>query len=251
MNNFLKAYFWQWLTFAKKAALRIVCGLGGIVLNFERAPSLKPVRRILVIHGEHASLGDAVLFSALLSPLRERFPKVRIDVLMRHPAEEVLKFNPNIDEIIPYHAEEKTNILTQELAPLKIAANLRRRKYDMVITSEHALRFIFLSFLTGAPTRVGYDAQGRGFLLTCKVPYPEYEKRNRRELEYYLDLVRALGVEIAASREMMKIHFSKSEAKFAAAFLKDARIGKNDLVIGIHAGGGIWKKRWPLYKFAK
>jgi heptosyltransferase-2 len=171
--------------------------------------------------------------------------------LIRHPAEEVLRYNRNADEIIPYMAEEGTNLFTQEFAPFKIREELQKRHYDLVITSEHALRFIVLSYLTGAPNRIGYDANGRGFLLTRKVKYPNYENRNRLEVEYYLDLVRALDISVKAEKGMMKINLSGMEREFAERFLKTQGIGRKDLMIGIHAGGGIWKKRWPLFKFAK
>lgn len=251
MDKYLKAYFWKALTALKAAILWIFCGIGNLLLNKGRHLDLTDIRKILVIHGEHASIGDAVLFSAMLAPLRKRFPKAKIHVLIRHPAEEILKFNPNIDELIPYTAEKGSNLLTQEFSPLKVVEEMKKRKYDLVITSEHALRFIMLSYLTGARNRVGYDAQGRGFLLTKKVEYPPYEKRQRLELEYYLDLVRALGIEVRPSKEMMRVHYSAKERAFANRFLASNNIRKSDLIIGIHAGGGIWKKRWPIGKFAK
>ncbi|MFH1750962.1 MAG: glycosyltransferase family 9 protein, partial [Candidatus Micrarchaeota archaeon] len=196
-------------------------------------------------------IGDAVLFSAMLRPIRDRFPGAKIDVLIRKPAQEIIKYNKNLDGIITYNAENASNIITQEFAPLKIARMLRRRNYDLVVTSEHAFRFILLSYLTGAKIRLGYDFEGRGFPLTVKVPYPEYPKRDRLELEYYLDLVRALGINVRPKREWMEIKTSRTEEAFARKFLAENGIAKNSLLVGIHAGGGIWKKRWPIYKYAK
>ncbi len=251
MAKYLKAFFWRMLTLIKRLFLIAFCFLGKLLMDKEQALDLKNVKKILVIHGEHSSIGDAVIFSAILHPLRKRFPAARIEVLMRHPAEEVIKYNRNLDEIIPYTAEEGTNLLTQEFAPRKIAGMLRKRKYDLVITSEHAFRFIWLSYMTGARNRIGYDSEGRGFLLTKKVPYPKYEDRDRLELEYYLDLVRALGIEATPSREMMKINYSSKEKAVADRFLKENGIRNGDFTVGLHPGGGIWKKRWPLFKFAK
>ncbi|MFH0971160.1 MAG: glycosyltransferase family 9 protein [Candidatus Micrarchaeota archaeon] len=247
----LKAYFWRMLTLMKKGALWAFTLVGSLFFNKSAPLRLGGARRILVIHGEHSSIGDAVLFSGMLHPLRRKFPRAKIDVLIRHPAENILQHNPNCDELIPYAAEEGTNLLTQEFAPFKILEGLRRRNYDLVITSEHAFRFILLSYLTGAPNRVGLDLEGRGFLLTKKVAYPVYDKRNKSELEYYLDIARALGAKVRADPQIMQLHFSKEDAKFASKFLKQNGIGDSDFVVGVHAGGGIWKKRWPLLKFAK
>ncbi|MFH1258042.1 MAG: glycosyltransferase family 9 protein, partial [Candidatus Micrarchaeota archaeon] len=116
---------------------------------------------------------------------------------------------------------------------------------------EHAFRFILLSYLIGARNRVGYDAEGRGFLLTKKVDYPPYGNRDRLELEYYLDLIRAIGIPVKPEKRWMNLYFGKKEKDAAEKFLRENKIGKNDLIVGVHAGGGIWKKRWPLYKFAK
>ena len=251
MEKYIRAVFWRGLTWIKGILLSLFCFFGKLVMDKERKLDLEGISRILVIHAEHSSIGDAVLFSAMLFPIRKKFPKARIDVLIRHPAEKILEYNKNIDEIIPYTAEEGANLITREFAPLKIAAQMRKRKYDLVITSEHAFRFIWLSYASGARNRIGYDSQGRGFLLTKKVAYPEYQKRDKLELEYYLDLVRALGIEAKAEKGLLEVFISKKEEKFADGFLRDNGISKKDTIIGIHAGGGIWKKRWPLYKFAK
>ncbi|MBI5224945.1 glycosyltransferase family 9 protein [Candidatus Micrarchaeota archaeon] len=250
-NVYFRAYFWKILAIAKKVALFAVTSIGNIFFNKEKPLELGGVKKILVIHAEHSSIGDAVLFSSIFLPLRKKFPKARIELLIRTPADRILKNNPFIDEIIGYDAEKNANILTQEFAPFNIAGELKKRKYDLVINSEHALRFIFLSFLTRAPSRIGFDFEGRGFLLTKKVAYPAYQKRTKLELEYYLDLVRSLGIETKAGKGMLRVFTAKKDEKFADSFLRENGIAKNDFIVGIHAGGGIWKKRWPLYKFAK
>ncbi len=246
-----RSYLWRGLSFIKGTGLGIITFIGNAVFDKTAQLNLDEIRRVLIIHGEHSSIGDTVLFSSIFPPLRRRFPKAKIDVLIRHPVEEIIKYNPFLNEVIPYRAEEHTNLLTQEIAPFRLLEELKARDYDLIITSEHALRFIALAYLIGARNRVGFDLDGRGFLLTKKVKYPPYSARNKLELEYYLDLVRPLGVKIDARKELMRIFYSKKEERAAESFLKENGIMKNELVIGIHAGGGIWKKRWPLFKFAK
>ena len=50
-----------------------------------------------------------------------------------------------------------------------------------------------MALFTGALKRIGFDTEGRGFLLTTRVPY----RHDQHEVENFLEVLRADGVEIA------------------------------------------------------
>ena len=249
----LKMLLWKGLVLAKRIALRTICTIGNFAFRLERPLDEKAIRKILIIHADNASVGDTLLCSAILEPIRKRFPKARISFLAREPSEAILKHNPNIDELIVYSKERGANLATSQLIPLFYAKEFKREhgSYDLIITTEHALRFIIFSFLLGAKQRVGVDTEGRGFLLTKKVKAPYASKRSKHELEYYLDIARAVGAEIDEPEKYFKVYTGKDEEKEAERILGKNGIAKNAFMVGIHPGAGLKKNRWKKERFAE
>lgn len=70
------------------------------------------------------------------------------------------------------------------------ALRLRRMPIGTAILANRSFRSAFMAKLSGAKRRVGHDVEGRGTLLTHRVPYDW----NRNEGESLLDLAAALDI---------------------------------------------------------
>ena len=95
---------------------------GSCLLKFnpgprETFPPLERARRVLFVRTD--SIGDAVLASAMLEPLRRRYPNARLAVLCQQPVAELLAACPLVDSIICYDhkkmddAAERAQILAE------------------------------------------------------------------------------------------------------------------------------------------
>jgi heptosyltransferase-2 len=71
------------------------------------------------------------------------------------------------------------------------ARAVRRMRPDVGFLVNRSFRSALFLRLTGVPLRIGHDTEGRGRLLTHRVPYDE----DRNEAECYLDLARAIGLD--------------------------------------------------------
>ena len=155
-------------------------------------------REILIV--KFCCMGDAVLVLPSLRALREKFPDARMTMLCTPRTVAIFRDTPHVDEIVLFQLtgdrgmwEFATSGVRSLLTTLRA---LRRRRIDLVVDFDNYYNWTtFLGFATGAPTRAGFDppGQGRRFLLTNPVPYTG----DRHMVEFYLDLVRAVGADVA------------------------------------------------------
>jgi heptosyltransferase II len=126
-------------------------------------------------------LGDAVMTIPAMLRLRESFPNAQITLLAPPRAAEIFTGFPQVDEIVPYRRKEEG-----KKAFVETMQRLRRERFDLAILFQNAFEAALLSFLGNAKLRIGFDTQGRGFLLTHKLKTP---LPNRHQTNDYLDLV--------------------------------------------------------------
>jgi heptosyltransferase I len=113
--------------------------------------------RILMI--KLSAVGDVVQSFPLLNKLRRRYPAAQLDWLVTPAIAELLRHNPAISNVIEFDREEWS--APWRLAPFvssaRLAAQLKRTGYDLVIDLQGQLRSAIFARLTSAPVRIGFD----------------------------------------------------------------------------------------------
>ena len=96
-------------------------------------------------------IGDMVVNSLMFREIRKVYPNIKIGVVARGAAMDIIKDNPNIDKIYEYHKDRKK---IKDLA-LKI----KEEKYDLLIDFSEMLRVnqMMLINLCGARINIGLD----------------------------------------------------------------------------------------------
>ena len=139
-------------------------------------------------------IGDAVMSTPALQRLRESFPTSQIVLLATPLTGELFAASPWVDRFLPYRRREEG-----WRAFARMVAQLRAERFDLAILFQNALEAALLTWLARVPERVGYEAEGRGWLLTTRLPRGP---RHRHQIHDYLDLVTAsvsaVGQESAA-----------------------------------------------------
>ena len=120
--------------------------------------------RILIIHT--AFIGDIVLSTPLIKKLRDTYPKAEITYLTTPIGASILRNNPYLTHIIEYDKRGEHRGIKGFWA---ITKKIKMESYNLVITPHRYLRSSFMSFLTGAPVRRGYDNAAASFLFTEKI----------------------------------------------------------------------------------
>jgi len=185
-------------------------------------------------------IGDAVLATSALSYLKKRIPDSSIKVLAVNWVKDLFLHHPAVEDIIPLPqgvGKEKIHLLQR----------IKKEKYDYGILLTNSFSSAFFLFGAGLPERLGYATDGRGLLLTEKVPLPE-NLESIHQKDYYLNLVKQVWP--GKENPPISLRVSKEEKEHAKTILKSLDIAKNERVIGLNPGAAYGPaKRWPLEKY--
>jgi len=127
----------------------------------------KSFERILLI--KLSAIGDVIHSIPLANALRRHYPRARIDWLSKPTPAEFIRDLPAIDEVLIY-GEHHTEVprynwdgvthfvrLIRDHRFLAMLSRLRAARYDLVIDLQGQMRSGFVSMVTGAPVRIGFD----------------------------------------------------------------------------------------------
>src|SRR5205823_576761 len=96
-----------------------------------------------------------------------------------------------LDRVIRYTAARG---LREWGAKFRLARELAAERFDCAILLQNAFEAALLARLAGIPKRIGYDRDGRGWLLTDAVAVPKAGEIPRHQRFYYLELLRRAGL---------------------------------------------------------
>ncbi len=182
-----------------------------------------------------------------LEAVRANFPESRITVIARPWVAPVFENHPAVTDILIY---QKHDGAIKNLSEIRILIHkIRGNKYDLAILFQNAFEAALLAYLGGVKSRLGFDSDGRGFLLTHGI-----KKKNEifavHQVEYYLSILKAAGLK-AESRNPV-LYLAKKDLIRADDLLKLNGISGNDFLLGLGPGAIFGNaKRWPAERYAK
>jgi len=191
-------------------------------------------------------LGDAVMTTPALAAVREGFPDARIVLLARPLVAELFGHHPDVDEVIVY---ERPGRHDGVIGRLRLAGELRRRRFDGALLLQNAFDAALIAFLGRIPERAGYPTDGRWILLTLPVPLTP-GILERHEVEYYLCLLDGLGIPrpVPAS---LKLAVAEEERAAMSARLASLGIKQGAPFVAVNPGATYGSaKRWYPDRFA-
>jgi heptosyltransferase-2 len=149
-------------------------------------------RKILVV--QPSWVGDAVMATPTLRALRELYPAAHISYLMRRYVKPVYAGMPWADQLITYRTG-KTKAKAGKGQFFDLAARLRAARFDLAVLLPNSFKTALVCKMAGIPRVVGYERDGRGFLLTDKLlPVKDKGKFIPSPIvKYYLGLAHYLG----------------------------------------------------------
>jgi len=186
-------------------------------------------------------IGDVLLATPVLRALHERFPEARLTVAVNRGTEEVLKWNPDVQEVL---VVEKGGLSEQ----LRFLLDVRRRRFDAVIELTDGDRAAILAGLSGAPVRIGFNEEHRwrGLLFTAIAPALS---GTVHRVDYDLQALLPLGIEAKASQP--RLYTSLEDDERAARLLEEVGLaGAREPLVMFQPGARYWFKAWPAERFA-
>ena len=181
------------------------------------------IEKILVF--SFSFIGDAALSTAVISPLRQRFPDAKITFLVGPHAFDLLAADPEIDQVLMYdnlgeHAGWRGKI--------RLIKSLRRERFDLIVDLRDSLWSRFIG--------------GKHWGM----------RRRRGDLHAvarYLDVLQRHGLNVDGARPQLQ--FATQKPAECDAFLIENGVNRHRVLVGIHPGGNWVYKLWGPESFAQ
>ena len=232
--------------------------------------------RILLI--KLSAVGDVIHTIPVLHKLRRRYPKARIDWLLRPQIAELIGHHPAVSNVLlfaPRASERRARAgwpVVRQLADL--VGDMRAARYDLTIDLQGQIRTALLTLASGASVRIGFDRPRREVWEATprKLPPEAYRHgwKGAREGSWiaYTHPIRIATLDMHAVDRYLRVGdllgFDDAAADFSfvipptAEFRADEMLGQSGIPesdrgsgLVVLAPGTMWEtKHWRVEGFA-
>ena len=178
--------------------------------------------------------------------LRQRFPEAHLTYIVEPAAAPIVIHNPHLNQVIVAPRARGVRGLLGDLA---LARRLRAEHYDLAIDFHGGPRASLLTWLSGAPVRIGYDVAGRGWMYTQRIARPRH-LRPRHSVENQWDLLAPLGVAPPDRTAFpMEMPVDPDASAAVQERLTHGGVSSAAVIIVLHVSAGNPFRRWPAAHF--
>jgi heptosyltransferase II len=184
-------------------------------------------------------LGDTVMALPALRGLRASHPQARIVLVGRWAS--LLQGQAVADAVLSYPRDVG--------ARARLAAALRNSRPDTAVVLPNSLESALAAWRWGAHTRLGYDTDLRGRLLTHTLPLPS---PRRHQVDEYRQLFEAGGVSTGSDPPTLTLPPDLVADEAIDALLKSVGLAPGDSAVGLHLGAAFGpSKLWAPAAYAE
>jgi heptosyltransferase-2 len=195
-------------------------------------------------------VGDAIMALPALRAVRQRLPEAHLAILALPYVADIYRGQGVADELIAYRRTgEHAGIRGREV----LARELKARRFDTALLLQNAFDAAWIAWRAGIAERIGYNRDGRGWLLTKSIPVPKVGAIPPHERYYYLELVKRAGwMEELPEVLQISLTILSDEGKRAEEKLQSfgSRPHRTRIAVGAGASYGS-AKCWPPERFAQ
>ena len=213
----------------------LLIGLAMATVRMVDRPAI-PMRRLLFIRTDR--LGETLLNLPAVAALKAALPSAAITLLVHPDLQPLLEAVPEADQVL---ADTRAAGPLWWLRALRLARMLRPHRFDLALVSNPKKELHAAVWLAAIPRRLGYGRKW-GWCLTDRVP-DRKALGDRHEVEYNLDLVRALGLPAAALPWRFPPFSREQEDLRRLPELRDLQ--PSEPLIAVHPFSSNPMKRWP------
>jgi ADP-heptose:LPS heptosyltransferase len=203
-------------------------------------------RNILAIR--FMRLGDVTLLLPALTHLKTCYAKSRITLLTDERCAPLAEMCPSIDEVMTVNRLGMRDgpVLPALNSMRKVIAEIRSRKFDLVIDFLSFRETNLLTWLSGAPNRIGMKRHDRAYLRFCFNFPPVNEDKSIHVADMFGRIVDAVAGERASSAGGSPILELPDSARTWAA-----QAVAGETMLSLYVGAPVAVRRWPVEHFAR
>ncbi len=153
-------------------------------------------------------IGDQILLFPTLNDLRANYPDAEIDVIVEPRAKGAYRVSGSVDEVLTFDFKDRNGLADFG----NLLGIIRDREYDVALSLGRRWTIGLLLWMSGIPTRIGYDASAGSWFFTNPVPL----KTEQYVAQLYHDLLKGFGInspcpELAVSVPKPDIEWAERE----------------------------------------
>ena len=188
-------------------------------------------------------IGDSVLALSAIESLSKNLPEAQIWIAAEGWVKDLFISHEFIKGIIPLPK-------TRSFKDLKGSAKMiQEQNFDTGILLTNSFASALLFYLAKIPERWGYSRDGRGILLTRRVPTNRL-KGSCHQADYYKELISKLGYK--SYRLKLFLPLTPEEKNKASELLRSFNVDVKNPIVMLHPGASFGpSKRWPAERFAE
>ncbi len=195
-------------------------------------------------------IGDAVMATPAIRLLRDHFPDDELVGIFRAPNDAVLAGTDWFDSLI---LDQTSSRFTWK-QKIQFLKKLRSERCDEIILMTNSLRTAAVARLAGIPRRIGFQRDGRGWLLTDRLQ-PKSRREPNPVLDEYLRLVRcACGMndtDGSSNRLAIELQTTPEDEELWNEFACKFQLSEGSYIC-LNSGGAFGAaKLWPLEHFVE
>jgi ADP-heptose:LPS heptosyltransferase len=193
-------------------------------------------------------IGDVVFTTPAIRAVRRRFPDARLTYLVEDAAAPVVAGNPHLDDVV---IAQKSGGVRRIADDWRLGRTLARRRFDLAIDFHGGPRGSWLTWLSRARRRIGYEVAGRSWMYTDAVPRPR-QLRPRHSVENQWDLLAVVGIEPPTpAGDPVEMADDPAAAGRVDDRLRRAGVPPDAALVVVHVSAGNPFRRWPAESFAE
>ncbi|MFN3245754.1 MAG: lipopolysaccharide heptosyltransferase II [Leptonema sp. (in: bacteria)] len=196
-----------------------------------------PIKKILVI--QTAFIGDVVLTTPMLKEIKKSYPDIKLSVLVKPEAKQILEPLSFVDDIIVI---DKNN-QHKYWGMFRIIQNIRNQKFDIILSPHQSFRTGLIVYFSQATIRIGYNTASLSSVYNLKL-----QRTNKHEIHRLLDFLKdSICPNLSHYPNAPILEETESSRKKAKDLIKDFAASPVAF-----ACSSIWPtKRWTPWCFAE
>jgi len=170
--------------------------------------------------------GDIVFSSPMVRAFRRTFPEARITWLAESHTKNLIEHHPELDEVLVWNRNawkklvKERKFITLFREAKAFVTELRKRRFDLAVDMQGLLRSGIMTFLSGAPVRIGLRPKEGSQLFMTRVVDRNRNQGNRAKVSSeYLYLAQELGLD--TSEFNMEVPLAREDRAFVDRWIRE------------------------------
>lgn len=199
--------------------------------------------RVLVVRNDR--IGDLILSTPVISTIRTNYHDAYVGILVSKYAEDIVKYNPEINQIITDELIKDKKGIKNFIVLLK---KIRAERFDAAIILFPTFLVCLLIFLAGIKRRISHASRWYVYLFCNEILLQHRSRVEKHEADYNLALAQRIG-NIKIIVKETKVFIDEKSIEDAKNLLFDK--GVHNRFIIMHCGSGGSARNWSALRYAE